>query len=163
MAEGLIYHMTPKHLKIIHAWQLGWALATFVKGMKFRLRKNWLSILAEWEVPQSINCLWCDELMINYDGYGLCCVWHGLCNQECMNEWACITFCNQARRLGGGMGQPPYSFGISVFVFLLVSSVTYGDDDNTLPHYGNNFATKNMSEICVGVPPPPPPPCWLPF
>ena len=30
---------------------LRWALATFVKGMKIRLRKNWLSILAEQEVP----------------------------------------------------------------------------------------------------------------
>ena len=29
---------------------LRWALATFVKGMKIRLRKNWLSILAEREV-----------------------------------------------------------------------------------------------------------------
>ena len=69
---------------------LGWALATFVKGMKIRLRKNWLSILKR-ENPQSRNCLWCDELMINYDRYGFCCV------QECMNEWTCITFCNQAR------------------------------------------------------------------
>ena len=43
---------------------LGWALATFVKGMKIRLRKNWLSILAKREVPQSRNCLWCDELMM---------------------------------------------------------------------------------------------------
>ena len=31
---------------------LGWALATFVKGVKIRLRKNWLSVLAEREVPQ---------------------------------------------------------------------------------------------------------------
>ena len=37
----------------------------FVKGVKIRLRKNRLSILAEREVPQSRNCLWCDELMIN--------------------------------------------------------------------------------------------------
>ena len=64
----------------------GWALATFVKGMKIRLRKNWLSILAKRKIPQSRNCLWCDELMINYDRYGLCCVGRGLCNQECMNE-----------------------------------------------------------------------------
>ena len=63
MAEDIIYHMTPKNLKIIH-----------VQGMKIRLRKNRLSILAEREVPQSRYCLWCDELMINYDGYGLCCV-----------------------------------------------------------------------------------------
>ena len=28
------------------------ALATFVKGMKIRLRKNWLPILAEREFPQ---------------------------------------------------------------------------------------------------------------
>ena len=42
----------------------GWALATFVKGMKIRLRKNWLSILAKRKIPQSRNCLWCDELMI---------------------------------------------------------------------------------------------------
>ena len=62
MAEGLIYHMTPTNLKI---FMLGWALATFVKGMKIRLRKNWLSILAKREVPQSRNCLWCDELIIN--------------------------------------------------------------------------------------------------
>ena len=30
---------------------LQWALTTFVKGMKIGLRKNWLSILAEREVP----------------------------------------------------------------------------------------------------------------
>ena len=58
---------------------LGWTLATFVKGMKIRLRKNWLSILAEREVPQSRNCLWCDELMINYDGYGF--IWQNI--QKC--------------------------------------------------------------------------------
>ena len=29
---------------------LGWALDTFVKGMKIRLHKNWLSIVAEREV-----------------------------------------------------------------------------------------------------------------
>ena len=46
---------------------LGWALATFVKGMKIRLRKNWLSILVEREVLQHRNCLWCDEFMITYD------------------------------------------------------------------------------------------------
>ena len=34
---------------------LGWALATFVKAMKLRLRKNWLSILAEREVPYSVE------------------------------------------------------------------------------------------------------------
>ena len=68
MGEALIFHMTPINLKIIHA------LATFVKGMKIRLRKNWLSILAKREVPQSTNCMWCDELIINYDRYGLCCV-----------------------------------------------------------------------------------------
>ena len=85
----------------------GWALATFVKGMEIRLRKNLLSILAKRKIPQSRNCLWCDELMINYDSYGLCCVWRGLCNQECMNEWPCITFCNQPRRLGGGRGPFP--------------------------------------------------------
>ena len=56
---------------------LGWALATFVKSMKIRLRKNWLSILAEQEVPQRRNCGWCDEFMIKYDGYGcvLCMTW----------------------------------------------------------------------------------------
>ena len=48
MAEGLIYHMTPENLKI---FMLGRALTTFVKGMKIMLRKNWLSILAEREVP----------------------------------------------------------------------------------------------------------------
>ena len=98
----------------------GWALATFVKGMKIRLRKNWLSILAKRKIPQSRNCLWCDELMINYDRYGLCCVWRGLCNQECMNEWPCITFCNQARRLGGGRGAispSPYGFWLFGFFF----------------------------------------------
>ena len=30
---------------------LGWALATFVKDMKIRLRKNWLLILGERELP----------------------------------------------------------------------------------------------------------------
>ena len=53
---------------------LGRALATFVKGMKIRLRKNWLSVLGERKVPQRRNCRWCDEFMVNYDGYGLYCV-----------------------------------------------------------------------------------------
>ena len=51
-----------------------------------------MSVLAERNFPQHRNCRWCEEFMINYDGYGLCCVWHGLCNQKSMNEWACITF-----------------------------------------------------------------------
>ena len=50
---------------------LRWALATFVKGMKIRLRKNWLPILAEREVPQRRNWRWYGEFMINYDGYGI--------------------------------------------------------------------------------------------
>ena len=53
----------------------GWALATFVKGMKIRMRKNWLPISAEQEVPQRRNCRWCDEFMINYDRYGLSMTW----------------------------------------------------------------------------------------
>ena len=36
--------------------------------MNIRLRKNWLFILAEREVPQHRNC-WSHEFMINYDGY----------------------------------------------------------------------------------------------
>ena len=50
---------------------LGWALATFVKDMKIRLRKNWLSILAEVRSPPASEIA--DGLMnfmINYDGYG---------------------------------------------------------------------------------------------
>ena len=43
---------------------LEWALATFVKGMKIRLRKSWLSVLADWKVPQHRNCRRCDEFMI---------------------------------------------------------------------------------------------------
>ena len=31
---------------------LGWPLATFVKGMKIRLSKNRLSIVAEREAPE---------------------------------------------------------------------------------------------------------------
>ena len=38
--------------------------------MQIGLRKNWLSIFAEREVPQRTNRLWYDEFMINYDGYG---------------------------------------------------------------------------------------------
>ena len=68
--------------KIWKYFMLGWALATFVKGVKIRLRENWLSVLADQKVPQRRNCRWSDEFMINYDGYGLCCVWHGLCNQK---------------------------------------------------------------------------------
>ena len=46
---------------------LWWTLATFViREWKSMLRKNWLSILAEREVPQHRNCqcIWCDEFMI---------------------------------------------------------------------------------------------------
>ena len=49
MAKGLIYHMTPENLKIVSA---SVSTGQFVKGMKIKLRKNWLSILAEREVPQ---------------------------------------------------------------------------------------------------------------
>ena len=52
---------------------LGWALATFVMGMKITLQKIWLSVLAEREVPQRRNCRWSDEIMINFDEYGLGC------------------------------------------------------------------------------------------
>ena len=38
IAYGLNFHLTPKRLKIIHACE--WALLTFVKGMKIRLRRN---------------------------------------------------------------------------------------------------------------------------
>ena len=31
---------------------LEWALTTFVKSTKIRLRKSWLSVLAEWKLPQ---------------------------------------------------------------------------------------------------------------
>ena len=48
MAKGLIYHMTPTNLKIIYA---SVSTGHFFKRMKIRLRKNWLSILAEREVP----------------------------------------------------------------------------------------------------------------
>ena len=137
---------------------LEWALATFVKSMKIRLRKNRLSILAEREVPQSRNCLWCDELMINYDGYGLCCVWRGLCNQECMNEWACITFCNRARRLGvAGVNSPPPIF----LPFFSSSSACQLSHVRwwwiPLPHY----ATTNFGREMY--PPPPPPPLSVVF
>ena len=42
---------------------LGWALATFVKGVKIRLRKNWMSVLAERkalsvETAGSVMNLW---------------------------------------------------------------------------------------------------------
>ena len=49
---------------------LWWALDTFVKDMKIRLRKNWLFILTEREVPQGENWFWSGEFMISYDGYG---------------------------------------------------------------------------------------------
>ena len=55
---------------------LRWALATFVKGMKIRLRKNWLLILAEREVPQRRNWRWYGEFtrLIMMD-MGLCHEW----------------------------------------------------------------------------------------
>ena len=47
---------------------LGWALATFVKGIKIRLRKNWLS--PSIEIADGLMNLW----LITMD-MGLCCVW----------------------------------------------------------------------------------------
>ena len=141
---------------------LGWALATFVKGMKIWLRKNRLSILAEREVPQHRNCLWCDKLMINYDGYGLCCVWRGLCiNQECMNEWACITFCNRARHLGvaGVNSPPPIVFALFFLLLRLVSSSRTVMMIIPLPHY----TTTNFGRKMCRSHPPPPPPRWVSF
>ena len=62
----------------------------------------------------------------------------------------------QARRQGvaGGHAPPLWFWPF----FLLVSSVTYGDDDNTPTPLCNNFATKifGRKSKCVGVPPPPP-------
>ena len=124
--------MTPTNLKFM----LGWALATFVKGMKIRLRKNWLSILAKREVPQSRNCLWCDELMINYDRYGLCCVWRGYVIKSVFMSEHALYFVIR-RGVWGGRGRGFFlSFLASWFFvfFWLVSSVTYGYDDNTPTH-----------------------------
>ena len=137
---SLIYHMTPTNLKFM----LGWALATFVKGMKIRLRKNWLSILAKREVPQSRNCLWCDELMINYDRYGLCCVWRGYVIKSVFMSEHALYFVIR-RGVWGGRGRFPLSLWflsssflffwlLGFFFFWLVSSVTYGYDDNTPTH-----------------------------
>ena len=86
--SSIIWHQKIWRKQIMH----GWALATFVKGVKIRLGKNCLSVFAERRVLHRRHCRWWDEFMINYDGYGLCCVWHGLCNQKFMNEWECITF-----------------------------------------------------------------------
>ena len=49
MAECLFYYMTDQ--QILKYLMLGCALATFVKSMKLRLRRKWLSILAA-EVTQ---------------------------------------------------------------------------------------------------------------
>ena len=43
---------------------LGWALATFVKGMKIRLLKNWLPILAERDNELSFE----RHYFVFYDG-----------------------------------------------------------------------------------------------
>ena len=54
---------------------LWWALASFVKGMKIRLRKNLLPIMAEREVPN----VEIDDGLVNLwlimMGMGLCRVW----------------------------------------------------------------------------------------
>ena len=55
---------------------LGWALATFVKGMKIRLRKNWLSILAEREVSSveisgGVRNLWLIMMDMGCAVYGM--------------------------------------------------------------------------------------------
>ena len=60
----------------------------------------------------------------------------------------------------GLQGASPYIwFWPFFFFFLLVSSVTYGYDDNTptiITIMGNNFATTNFGrKKCVGVPLPP--------
>ena len=80
------------HQNIWKYFMLEWVLATFVKGMKIRLRKSRLSVLAEWKAPQRRNCRSCDEFMINSDGYWLYCVRHGSSKQNFMNKWACMTF-----------------------------------------------------------------------
>ena len=59
--------MTQKNLKLTYAWV---STGHFFKGRKIRLHKNWLSILAEREVPQRRNWWWSGEFMVNYDGYG---------------------------------------------------------------------------------------------
>ena len=108
MAEGLIYHNYDTHTKKI---MLRWALATSVKDMKIRLRKNWLSVLAEREVPLRRNCWWCDEFMIDYDGYGLCCIWRGLCNKKFMNEW--VNILNHNWIVGALLALPGVAYGVA--------------------------------------------------
>ena len=112
---------------------LGLALATFVKGMKIWLRKNWLFILAEREVPQHRNCWWSHEFMINYDGY-----------------W----YAGAAPRGGGGGGQganPPMIFFFACQ--LSGQSCPWWQYPYSIMYYYSNFWSRGK---CVEVPPPPP-------
>ena len=99
-----------------------WALATFVKGMEIRWCKNWLSILAEREVPQRRNCRWCDEFMINYDGYGFV---------PCMT---CPTSCPHPL-------QPPYPTTCTDTSPRTPSNTTTITKSNTTPGNANNTST----------------------
>ena len=141
----------------------GWALATFVKGMKIRLRKNWLSILAKRKIPQSRNCLWCDELMIIMIDMG--CVVYDMVfaiKSVWMSDHA-LHFVIRRGIWGWQGGNFPLSiwfFGFWLFFVWLVSSVTYGDDDNTLPSGG---AMGGGGGGKGGKMPAPPPTLWLLF
>ena len=128
---------------LYRVWKLGCARIQF--GCPF-----WLS---EKSPRVEIAC-GVMNLMINYDGYRLCCVWLGLCNQECMNEWAWITFCNQARHLvwQGCNPRPPNGFCLLFFSFFFLGLSAQSRTVMmiiSLPHYGN-VATKNFGrKKCV--------------
>ena len=112
---------------------LGWALATFVKGMKIRLRKIWLSNLAEREVPQHRNCWWSDEFMINYDGYGFV-----LCLM-------CPTSCPS----------PSPTLSLNMYCHLTTNTQQHHYHYHTTPHQGSNanntstIRAKCLAEHCV--------------
>ena len=83
MAQGLIYHDTQKSENV--------STGHFCKGYETRLRKNWLSISAEREVPRDENLitnLWLIMMDMVCAVYGVVYV----IKSEWVNEWACITF-----------------------------------------------------------------------
>ena len=117
-------HVSYYTKKVWKSSMLGWALATFVKDMKIRLRKNWLSILAERELP---HCWWSEEFMINYYGYGFV---------PCM---MCPTTCSRPTK-------PPYPTTCTITSPRTPSNTA--TITNTTPGKANNTSTIQLWLKC---------------
>ena len=130
MAEGLIYHMTPKNLKMIYSLV---STGHFCYGYENLVAQE-LAVHFGWyerEVPQRRNWWWSGEFMINYDGYGFV---------------PCMTWPTSFPRPTQPHSTPPYRTTCTV-----TSPITPSNTDtitNTTPGNANQISTINLWLKC---------------